>query len=162
MKKGWKTGCRAGCLSAVGLAVVLFGGCILIGRYGEVSTHFAKIKPGMTHEEVARLIPKAMVREAKRPCTFLTSGIYLINSNALVSSELTCSELFFPINSATHGTVYFDRRDRVVGVRYSSSGGHWKPKWGVEVNVYCADRDRNIDKAEQTPAGDVLKAAPEE
>ncbi len=149
MTKGWITGCQIGCLTAVGLAVVLFGGCILLGRYGEVSTHFAKIRPGMTHAEVVGLIPKAMIREAKRPCTFLTSGIYLVGSNALVASELTCSELLFPINSAAHGDVYFDRHDKVVGVRHSSSGSPWKPKWGVRVDVYCADPGRNIDRAEQ-------------
>jgi hypothetical protein len=153
MKKGWKTGCQVGCLSALGLAVLLFGGCILVGRYGEVSTHLAKIKPGMTYAEVARRIPRSMARDGKQPCTSLTSGIYLVSSNALVASELRCTELFFPLNSATYAVVYFDRQDKVVGLYYSSSGGRWKPKWGVMVDVYCADRDKNIDKAEQQGGG---------
>jgi hypothetical protein len=153
MKKGWKTGCQMGCLIVVGLAISLFGAGILIGRYGEVSTHFAKISPGMTYAEVARIIPKRMVRDGKRPCSVLTSGIYLVDSNALVASEMTCSEMFFPLNSATYGMVYFDRQDKVVGIRYSSSGGHWKPKWGVKVDVYCSDPGRNIDGAEQQGGG---------
>jgi hypothetical protein len=86
----------------------------------------------MSYSEVTQFMPRAMISADKSSCTSVVWLTVLVHSNAVPASEVYCSGDAFPFGGAEAGRIYFDAQDRLVGAKYSSSGGGgWTPRWGV-------------------------------
>lgn len=89
-----------------------------------------RVEPGMTEDDVLSLVPMVGVRvKQKGAPTFVSSGTTLVapEVNCVSQVILNATGLLSP---GEYGVVYFDQNCKVVGLRYSSSGGPWRPKWG--------------------------------
>lgn len=120
-----------GVLTSAALAVVL----LVLGflSRGQLSTQFSRIRPGMSYDEVLKLLPQEMKVSTQPRSSAFPLGAVVAQRGAIPSSELQCVSLYSPFNVAAFGSVYFDAQAKVVGLYYSSSGGQWKPSWGVAV-----------------------------
>lgn len=139
------------------LAIFTLSICSGCADVEDVGPYLDRISPGMSYQEVRQVIPQE-IRRPKERCTHLYSGVYLTDTNALVSSQIVIwEEKDFGYST---GTIYFDAHDKVVGVDYNASSAYWGPKWGTSITVLCADPMRNIHKkAEQAPRPVPSKAA---
>lgn len=120
-----------GVLTGVTLAAVL--SVFLFLSRGQLSTQFDRIRPGMSYDEVLKLLPQEMKVSLQPRSSALPRGAVIAQHGAIVSSELQCVSFYSPFNVAAFGSVYFDAQAKVVGLYYSASGGPWKPGWGVPV-----------------------------
>jgi hypothetical protein len=122
-------------LGLAGFAVTILGLAFvhqLLVKPRELSTYFARLRPGMSYLEVMQFMPRAMCAGDKQSCTSVVWQTVLVRSNALPAYEVYCSGPLMPLPGIEAGRIYFDAQDRLVGANYGSSGaGGWKPRWGV-------------------------------
>ena len=111
---------------------------VIIGRFvseRELCTHLDRLKAGMTYAEVIQLIPPEMIHTDKAPCTSIVWNA-LVRSNTLPVYEVRCHGPLDPLLGIEVGDIYFDQKDQLIGIDYSSSGAgkgsNWKPKWALQ------------------------------
>ena len=122
----WARGVRLLALIALGLAITGVWG----SHRNDLSRHLSQLRPGMSHGEIDRLIPARLLRLDSEPATLPSAGTWLAAPGAKCAwrRSYASSGLF---GSVEYAELYFDASNRLVGLRYASSGaGPWRPSWG--------------------------------
>lgn len=114
-------------LSLLLLAIIV----ILHGCRNSLSRYFKQVQPGMSREDTERVVPSRLLQLDADPVTMPTVGTRLTGPVAKCAYRRTYASSWL-LGSAEYGELYFDTSNRLVGLRYSSSGGPWSPSWGIE------------------------------
>ena len=131
-RRGNPIGCGVKMLSAVALLIV--GSCVE-QRWHSIRPVLNKVHPGMNYEEVLRMVPSRLVREERSHCTNIPIGSFMVATNTTATTYMYIASTVSWIESMEVGRIYFDSNDKVVAVYFSSDGGRWAPRWGLEVGV---------------------------
>lgn len=112
-------------------------------KYNDISTHLAKLVPGMTTNDVDRIIPNFFFDKWFGPfwnSVDMRTEMTSYEKNTYISSTNVVPYLVMGVSGALlnpyeYASIYFDVDCKLVGITPTRIGErNWHPKWGVQLN----------------------------
>lgn len=137
-KSIWVPCVVVGLLLIVLLPILLIGSWV--GKRTSLVPYLKQIQPGMTYDQVRKIIPPQFIISEKEPCWNIVMNAWVVYTSARAASEIylgapprDVSLIEAALVSGESGRVYFDKDDKIIGIYYNtSSAGRWSPRWGVK------------------------------
>ena len=119
-------------IAVVAAIIVLILANYFFSRGWDLTESLDRIKPGMTHGEVVKLVPGTLVKKEKAQVDRdhgVTVFTYLVEPDVEVKTYMHLGYTGI-MPSGDYAHIFFDENDRVVGIECSLESGGWSPSWG--------------------------------